>query len=278
MITVKDITKKIKKGELSRQDVIMNGWMCSVTERISKIHQPRGGYINPKEFEIIYLDEEGLNDLNSNENISPSLIGITVDYLTRFMSGTPVEEAFKISEKGATNVNQLGLFYELLFSINGLDDDSIIAATKVSGYDSAYRAGIMAFTPIENIEPDIKTIENIRKMVQRSLTFLKLYGPKVLDGLTFEGGYTGYVCKGDGDFLTKDTLWDFKVTKNNIQSKHTLQLLMYWRMGIHSIHPEYKNIKYLGIYNPRKNIVYRLDVNKISSDVIKEVETKVIGY
>lgn len=100
----------------------------------------------------------------------------------------------------------------------------------------------------------------------------------MLDGLTFEGGYTGYVATGDGDFLTDDTLWDFKVSKQKLQNKYTLQLLMYWRMGLHSVHPEYRNVKYLGIYNPRMNVVYRLDVNNIPADVISTVETEVIGY
>ena len=136
----------------------------------------------------------------------------------------------------------------------------------------------MAYRPVEDIKPDAHTIENIRTMVERSQRFFEIYGPKVLDGLTFEGGYTGYVATGDGDFLTDDTLWDFKVSKRKLQNKHTLQLLMYWRMGIHSIHPEYKNVKYLGVYNPRMNVVYRLDVNLISEEVISEVESKVIGY
>lgn len=136
----------------------------------------------------------------------------------------------------------------------------------------------MAYRPVEDIQPDLFTIENIRTMVERSLKFFEQYGPKVLDGLTFEGGYTKYVTTGDGDFLTDDTLWDFKVSKQKLQNKHTLQLLMYWRMGLHSIHPEYKNVKYLGVYNPRMNVVYRLDVNKIPADVISEVETEVIGY
>lgn len=136
----------------------------------------------------------------------------------------------------------------------------------------------MAYRPVEDIEPDGDTIENIRTMVERSLRFFNQYGPKVLDGLTFEGGYTGYVATGDGDFLTNDTLWDFKVSKQKLQNKYTLQLLMYWRMGLHSVHPEYKHVKYLGVYNPRMNTVYRLDVSKISADVISTVETEVIGY
>ena len=67
--------------------------------------------------------------------------------------------------------------------------------------------------------------------------------------MTFEGGYTHTVNAGDGDFMTADTLWDFKVSKKKPTKDHTLQLIMYWRMGLHSIHPEYKNVRYLGIVN-----------------------------
>ncbi len=53
---------------------------------------------------------------------------------------------------------------------------------------------------------------------------------------------------------------------------------MYWRMGLHSIHPEFKNIRYLGVYNPRLNIVSRIAVADIPSDIISQVEHEVIGY
>ena len=115
-------------------------------------------------------------------------------------------------------------------------------------------------------------------MVERSLKFFEQYGPKVLDGFTFEGGYTDMVRSGDGDFTTKDTLWDFKVSKTKPKKEHTLQLLMYWRMGLHSVHSEFKSVKYLGIYNPRLNVVYQLDVNDISDELISEIEKEVIGY
>lgn len=278
MLTREDVIEKLKNGELTPQDIAANGWMCSVTQRIGKIKQPRGGYFKPKEFEQTVLDGGGIDDLYPEENVSPGLVGLAVDYLTRFMSGTSAEEAFEISRMGAVNVQQLGLFERLISHVSGLDDDSIDAAVKLSGFDSAYRAGVMAYRPVEDIVPDAHTIENIRVMVERSLRFFEQYGPKALDGLTFEGGYTGYVATGDGDFLTDDTLWDFKVSKQKLQNKYTLQLLMYWRMGLHSVHPEYRNVKYLGIYNPRMNVVYRLDVNNIPADVISTVETEVIGY
>ena len=63
-----------------------------------------------------------------------------------------------------------------------------------------------------------------------------------------------------------------------MKKEHTLQLIMYWRMGLHSIHPEFQRIQYLGIYNPRLNTVYRIPVADIPEDVISEVEEKVTGY
>lgn len=79
-------------------------------------------------------------------------------------------------------------------------------------------------------------------------------------------------------FLTEDTLWDFKVIKNEPTSKHTLQILVYYLMGIHSKHPEFKNIKYIGIFNPRLNVVYKYDLSNLSPSIIENIEQMVIGY
>lgn len=271
----KELYSKIKSGEITPKDVARG---YTVTQRIKQIKQPRGGYINPRMFVKLDMTGGGIDDLYPEENVSPTLVGIAVDYLTRFMTGSTVEEAFEIPRRGAVIVRNLDLYKELIEEVKGLDEKSICAAVKLAGFDSAYRAGLRAYTPVEDIDPDAPTIGNIRKMVERSLRFFDQYGPKVLDGLTFEGGYTDIVVNGDGDFLTGDTLWDFKVSKQGLQSNQTLQLLMYWRMGLHSIHPEYRNVRYLGIYNPRQNVVYRLDVNDIPDEVISEVESQVIGY
>lgn len=137
----------------------------------------------------------------------------------------------------------------------------------------------MGYKPVELINPDEETISNIRVMVNRSLGFFESYGPIVKEGFTFEGGgYTDVVNTGDGDFLTEDTLWDFKVSKSKPTNKHTLQLLMYYLMGMNSVHPEFEHIKKLGIFNPRLNKVFLLPVKTISDEVIDQVNTTVIGY
>lgn len=250
----------------------------SVTSRVNATKQPRGGFISPAKFEKIVLDGGGADDLHPSENVHASLVGLAVDYLTRFMTGSSADEVFRISKAGAQVVGELVLFEQLLSSVKGLDNDSIIAAVKLSGFDSAARAGVMAYRPVEDVVPDVFTVENIRVMVERSLRFFEQYGPKVLDHLTFEGGYTRQAMTGDGDFLTSDTLWDFKVSKYGLSSKHTLQLFMYWRMGLHSIHPEYKQVRYIGVYNPRSNTVYRLDVRVIPAVLVQYLEVVVIGY
>ena len=251
----------------------------SVTARIKDISQPRGGYLNPKMLATTQFDE-GSQPLypQEEENVHATIVGIAVDYLTRFMTGAPADEAFAISLLGAVIAQREELAQELKLQVKGLDTASITAAMKLSGFDSAFRGGLVAYRPVEDISPNQQTVENVAIMVRRSMAFFDAVGPKTLDGFTFEGGYTEYVSSGDGDFLTADTLWDFKVSKKLPTKDHTLQLLMYWQMGLRSVHPEFQSIRRLGIFNPRLNAMFTCDVASISSDVVREVADTVIGY
>ena len=86
------------------------------------------------------------------------------------------------------------------------------------------------------------------------------------------------VAKGDADYLTKDTLWDLKVLKDHFNKNHTMQLLIYRRMGLRSDYDTFKNVKFLGIYNPRQNKVFTYDLLKLSSEIIRIIDEEVIGY
>ena len=249
--------------------------MYTVTQRVKQFKQPRGGFINPKQFTVIHTEDDRI--LNP-ENISASSVGTAVDYLTRFLLGTDKEKAFQIPIWGAMRVKDFDYCYDLMERVTGVDDDSIFAVCQMTGYDVAVRAGLMYYKPVDEIQPDTATIDNIRTMVNRSIAFWKQYGPVVMDGFTFEGGYTEIISSGDGDYLTTDTLWDFKVLSSSPKSIHTLQLLVYYLMGMHSVHPEFKRIKRLGIFNPRLNNVYLLDIDAIPASVIETVSSEVIGY
>ena len=253
--------------------------MASVTQRIGQVRQPYGGYIKPSEFRKIQFDDN--NSLNPEENIHASLIGLSVDYMTRFMQSRDVVKAFEISCLGAVTARKQNIAEDLLRTVHGLDDASITSACKLASFDVWYRNPLDALLSAgcEYINPDSGTIENIRVMVMRSLEFFSRYGPVTADGFTFEPyGYTETVNAGDGDFLTKDTLWDFKTLRSKLTSKHTLQLLMYWIMGKHSGQKIFRDITRLGVFNPRMNAMFLLETEKIPQNTVREVEDKVICY
>ena len=278
--------------------------MYNVTNRIKEIKQPKGGYVNPSAFKCISLGG-GLEELADEENVHASVIGMTVDYLTRFMTTSDKEEAFRISLMGARCAFDAGIYnaaavaVDLFDTIKGLDDASIIAACKLTTFDVWYRCPARAeqAKPAEATNPDEKTINDVRIMVERGINFFNQYGPVIADGFTFEpeglgsqyenwkwngtsdfGGYTRVVSGGDGDFLTEDTLWDFKVSKSKITSSHTLQLMMYHIMGQHSGQCIFKGIEKVGVFNPRRNEVYILNISDVSDETIEIIERDVLCY
>lgn len=253
--------------------------MVSVVARVRQVQQPRGGFINPRSMEVTQLDDGKPSPLDHKiESVHSSLVGMAVDYMTRFLIGASPAEAFRISLIGASVIREEDEAFDLIQGITGLNHSSLVNACKLAGYDVIYRAGMAGYRPVETINPDMATTTNIAVLVERSLSFFKLYGPITLDGFAFPGGYTAAVNAGDGDFLTEDTLWDFKVSVSGPTKDHTLQLLMYYLMGKASGQPEFDTITHLGIFNPRLNSVYRIALADIAPDIIEEVSSEVIGY
>jgi len=76
-----------------------------------------------------------------NENIRANLVGLVVDYLTRFVMGAPVEKAFEISLKGALNAKKVRQAKMIIKKIKGLDDDKIEIIKKiVTKFNDKYKA------------------------------------------------------------------------------------------------------------------------------------------
>lgn len=251
--------------------------MFSVTERIRQVNQPRGGYVPLKKFiEKNYIDDKIVQDLDLS--VYESIQGMAVDYLTRLMLGIPKHIIFEVALKGAEKVNQLEKAEKLFSKISGLDTDSIISVCYLVCYDADFRKNEgFHFFPM-GIATNEAMINNIAIMVERSLLFFKKNGSVIRSGFTFPGAYNDVISSGDGDFLTKDTLWDFKAIKKRPDKNHTLQILVYYIMGIHSSYPEFKDIKKIGIYNPKLNTSYEIYLSDIADDVFQAVSKNVIGY
>lgn len=252
--------------------------MVNVTAVSGKYKQPYGGFLKSKDFKKEVFDDG--NSLNEEENIAPGLVGLVVEYLTKLEYGYEVNNIFSISLMGAFHTGQKENALELLANIKeGLDADSIASACELVSFDTVVRAGIHTYRPVNSKNISEQTIENIKILVQRAVKFFNDNGPIINIGTTFEGGYSEKVDRGDCDLLTEDGLWDMKVSKQPINSKQTLQLLMYYVMGLRSNHKDqFNNLNRLGIFNPRMNTARYIYVKDITQDLIKTIEKDVIEY
>ncbi len=141
--------------------------MDSVTSRIEKIKQPYGGYLKPSEMDMRVIDDG--NELAPDEYVSvkANIIGLVVDYLTRFMLGEPKEEAFRISLEGA-KIKQKFVSEgekeanEYLSEIKGLDEISIENACRLATFDVWRRSPFNARMSDNDIFVDYETTENIQ--------------------------------------------------------------------------------------------------------------------
>lgn len=279
--------------------------MVPVTRRINSIKQPHGGYLPARSLHTEAFDD---GKVLGGESVRPSVMGTAVDTLSRATrEENSLEEAFDISLKGArlggfTN-SASDLIDVIRTSGDVLSDDSIRAGLALVKYDSIYRAGIVPpDNPVEEYQlgtVPATTIANARTMVQRTTDFFDRQGGVTVDGFHFidvenlhktesvaYSGYSDIVSKGDGDVLTPNGLWDIKVSVRKPNSQHTLQLVMYYLMGLRS-HDAYgnplydgafHNVEKLGVFNPRLNTAYTANVSELDKDMLKVVELEVIGY
>ena len=272
---------------LSQHDICLEMvFQKTVTQCTKYLRQPNRGYIPITLFEKKSFDDN--KTLCINENISKSIVGLCVDYLTRYMVDKNKEKAFEISLRGLSLMpevvrREIGFYEsaeEVLRDINGLDETSIKRACLLCCFDQCYRVGISYYNGfnINMALPDENTINNIRIMVERACSFINSYGSIKEYGYTFDGGYSNKILKGDGDFLTEDTIWDMKVSTKPINIIWTLQIILYWILGKHSKQDCFKTINKIGIFNPRENVLYIAKISDVPTETIKDIEDDVIGY
>ena len=228
---------------------------CFIAGRIVQVRQPEGGYIPPKTLEVVSLGG-GADALNPEENVDPYLVNSAVGYMTRFMMGRmPAKFMFGQSISMARRIGGDSLSfkaYDLAKAIKGSDDESIINAVKLCEFDACIFAGPESYQPIEEINPDEATVQNVKTMVERSF--------HARDTCTSKWPMPG-------------TLWDFQASKSRPTEAQTLQLLIDWFEN-----PWFWDYGYLAICNPRLNEVYRISVDDIPKDVMFEVDQDVLGY
>ena len=256
---------------------------ASVTGILASIKQPRGGYLPLSNFDI----ESHCDDLRvvGDYNIAPSLVGLAVDYGTRIALGNDIEETFEVATVGAGMVGASDVAESLIADIDAaalesgeIDEKSVVSLCKLSGFDSAFRAGASAYRPVSEINPDRQTIADIGNLILRTKAFFDASAEPVIAGFTFEGAYTDDAGASDGDYICGDTLWDLKVSKNEPTIKNTMQVLLYYLMGLRSSKDEFKAVTRIGLFNPWLQKSWSISVLDLDESFLSMVENDILGY
>ena len=244
----------------------------TITALTNNVKQPRGGYLPVKLFKETHYESE--NELFPDENGSKSLIGTTVDNMTRILLGVKPDKVFEPASFGMLASKDLN--FDLIYDVIGLDDDSIFKAYQLSFYEQIYRSGFKPTMDFELELPDNHTVENIREMVNRSLLYFKQQNKVTKVGETLSIKCHVGNIHGDYDYLTEDSLVDMKVLTKKISNKHTLQIILYWIVGMKSKKKLFSNVKYLKLYNPRLNVEYSFDLDGLTPDILKSILDEVL--
>lgn len=256
---------------------------ASVTGILANTKQPRGGYLPLSNFDM----ESHCDNLRvvGDYNIAPSLVGLAVDYGTRIALGSDPEETFEVATVGAGMVGASDVAESLIADIDAaalksgeIDEESVVSLCKLSGFDSAFRAGASAYRPVSEINPDRQTIADIANLILRTKAFFDASAESVIAGFTFEGAYTDDAGASDGDYICGDTLWDLKVSKNEPTIKNTMQVLLYYLMGLRSSKDEFKAVTRIGLFNPWLQKSWSTSVLDLDESFLSMVENDILGY
>lgn len=241
--------------------------------------QPKGGFLPTDEFKKTHLSFND-QDISIHSEYREGIVVRAVYMLVRFKMGLSPDKVFSQALHGSSIVARRSDAESALHRIKGLDADSVMAALELAEYEIQYTAdgspGDETIFDLADYDTDV--ILAIQTMVIRVLTFIAQYGPVISHRDTFLGAYTKAIPSGNGEFLTPNMVLELNASTTQPTREQTLRLLLSWRMGLYSIHPDYGKVKYLGIYNALTNTLYQYDVSAIPEETIIAVDTKVIGY
>ena len=248
------------------------------------------GFIFIKPQKHYFQDNISLN--STDENTSSTMISITTNYLTRYlllkeMNNSKLseieckEKAFLIPKKGSQISNKEEEFNDLLKKINAknyeIDNETVINAMQISNFTFFYWIDDFKYEKIKEANPDKETINNIKIMIQRSVSFFKnhdFYECSLLFDDAFQ--YTKCITKADANFMSKKTLWNFTIEKEMKKEKnHLIKLLTYYSLSKKIRNSEnsiYKDLDSVGVFNPWLNVCFFWKIKDIDKNLICEID------
>lgn len=271
-----------------KDTVLVSGKNISIAHRCSSIERKIDFFKGSKELQIKPRDfrKTELQDsieLDVCDSVWCGLSDYAAYCLARYLMGDSVNMVFHDAILDGCNRGFSHWVERLAQDIDGLGGTAVESAIRLAAFDPRIRFQLKTDVATSSLNIDQDTIFNVQQMAKRFLHFHEVVGDRTAVDLDFTGGYTQSIETGTCEFITGDTLWclhqNYAVdSKLHISRADKLRVLTHWRMGLRSIHPEFKEIKKLGVYNVRRHLIYVMDIDKVSDEVVTWIDNVVIGY
>lgn len=246
-----EVKERIRKSQRKRMR-----WQF-VSGRAQQAPQPHGGILPLARFERHQLGAEPLS--RHSESGHPGTVGSAVELIARWDLGadarasadptTAALEALRGVRRGEHTESGIGRAAAMMRTAESDDLDEF--EWEEGGSD--------------------ETLAHIAEMRARISRCFERFGRPVQPG-TWAVHSERFHLDGHIDFVTPHTIWDLKVSDSAPDRTDILQLLLYWLM-FRDEPAIGGQITYIGIYNPRLDIAWRMSVAAISTEVLVAVES-----
>ncbi|MBU3851567.1 MAG: hypothetical protein H9901_02595 [Candidatus Paralactobacillus gallistercoris] len=251
------------------------------------IKQPYGGYF--REHQTYNFEDNSYVD-PATEELRGTTVGNTVDNLTRYiafpniplknslqavMLGKQIFESnFKRRKKGQAKLQKL---FDKLPSLGRKISKELIDIIVCFSYlSNMWRSGALeaAYKDFMNFDHLSETdYQHITILVERSvqlIEMLKKQYSKVYPNFRVEYDKNDIIW-GDGDIITNEMIVDFKCWKYNpyIKDNITQQVIYYLlgKNGINNTDIDFNEIKYLSLFDIRRNRLQFINVNDYQKEL-----------
>lgn len=217
-----------------------------------------------------------------SERIDPPTVATAVHYLTRWvLSAVPARQVFELAYNAAVLVGQeeeaKSCIRDLDAAPQRLKARTVEAAVKLSVYEAVCRQGVSYFNRLAYPAPYEYELKHIADLVNRAKKFFLSQGI-IKTQITFDGVNTRHHLKGAVSYLSDDTLWEMKVSKNlHPTSADKIALIVYLIMLRREGRDITNSITKIGLYQANINQSCVFDINTLDPDVYDDIERLIYG-
>lgn len=242
---------------------------------------PLSKIVSTSKFQKISYHSDNIGSLAlEDENISYTSTGTLIDFLTRMIVLND-NNALGISLRGlaemANKQQKAGYLYKAAMfktltkdtEIDELNDDVFNLGLDICAWEQAIRGGHYV-SP--QAYPNETTIIHYKIMLKRAKAYLEKIGNIIRTG--YVSATKNGLISGDGDYLSPDTLIDFKVSKFTTMQPNWVRQLFLYRVLLRDELVSPDQIKKLMIYNPRRDEGFLLDLTQINPNILDFVKTQ----